>query len=190
MMFNHKIDDREELRLLEERHAEELFALMKRNWEHFRQWMPNLHQEYAVEDARNFIRGGLEMMANNKGFRAGIWYDGELAGLIGLKSVDWANRNANIGYWLGASFQGQGLVTKACRAVIDYAFGELKLHRIDILCAPGNLKSRAIPERLGFRQEGTFREVQWLYDHFVDLVIYGLLASEWQSMARPQALKS
>ena len=48
-----------------------------------------------------------------------------------------------------------------------------------IHCAVGNRRSRAIPERLGFTQEGIARDAEWLYDHYVDLVTYSLLAPEW-----------
>jgi len=90
-----------------------------------------------------------------------------------------ANRSTSIGYWLGERFQGSGVMTKSCKALIEYAFRELKLNRVEIRCAEKNLRSRAIPERLGFVNEGMIREAEWLYDHFVDHVVYGVLAREW-----------
>lgn len=73
-------------------------------------------------------------------------------------------------------------MTNACRAVLTYAFHKLQLNRMAILCATGNARSRAIPERLGFIQEGIRREGEWLYDHFVDLVVYSMLAREWDAL--------
>ena len=70
-------------------------------------------------------------------------------------------------------------MTMACRAVLDYAFGELGLNRVEIWCAVDNARSRAIPERLGFTHEGTTRQSQWLSDHHVDEAVYGRLASDW-----------
>ncbi len=70
-------------------------------------------------------------------------------------------------------------MTRACRALVDYAFAKLQLNRVEIRCATGNLRSQAIPERLGFTREGTLREGEWLYDHFVDLIVYSMLAREW-----------
>lgn len=72
-------------------------------------------------------------------------------------------------------------MTKSCRALINHAFSELNLNRVDIRCAVENSKSRAIPERLGLRQEGVIRQAEWLYDKYVDHVVYGVLTDEWQS---------
>jgi ribosomal-protein-serine acetyltransferase len=112
--------------------------------------------------------------------RAGIWLQSNLAGIASLHNTIWADRKASLGYWLGASFQGQGLVTKACRVLISHSFSELKLNRLEIQCAPENERSRKVAERLGFRKEGVLRQSWWSRDHFVDQVVYGLLASEWQ----------
>jgi ribosomal-protein-serine acetyltransferase len=183
-MFFLRIDDRAELRLLEEQQAAELCALTKRDWDYFHEWMPNFTDDYSLEECRGFIRQGIERLNANRELRAGIWDAGALVGVISLKSIDLVNRNASIGYYLAASHQGRGLVTRACRVLLDYAFNELGLNRVDILCAPGNLKSRAIPERLGFKEEGRLREVQWLYDHYVDLVVYAMLKSEWEAKSR------
>jgi len=95
--------------------------------------------------------------------------------------MDWANRAASVGYWLGEAHQGRGTMTKACSALTSHAFSGMGLHRIEIRCAVENRKSRAIPERLGFRNEGLIRDAEWLYDRFVDHVVYGMLETEWHS---------
>jgi ribosomal-protein-serine acetyltransferase len=180
-MFLARIDDHAELRLLEERHAAELCAMTRQNWDYFREWMPNFADDYTLAESTDFIRQCLERFIASREIPAGIWDAGALVGVIALRSIDLANRNASIGYYLSASHQGRGLVTRACRILLDYAFGELQLNRVDILCAPGNKRSRAIPERLGFSEEGMLREVQWLYDHYVDLVVYAMLKRDWNS---------
>ena len=179
-ILNMRIDDDIELRLPEESHAQELFALIDANRAYLREWLPWVDHERSVEDTRAFIRGALQQSANNEGFQMGIWYKRQLAGVIGYHALDWADRKVEIGYWLAESFQGKGLMTKACRALVGYAFDELKLHRVEIHCATNNKRSCAIPERLGFQREGVMRDAEWLYDHFVDLVVYSMLEDEWQ----------
>jgi ribosomal-protein-serine acetyltransferase len=71
-------------------------------------------------------------------------------------------------------------MSASCRAVIAHGFGALGLHRVSIRCAVENRRSRAIPERLGFTFEGVARGSEWLYDHFVDHAIYGLLRTDPQ----------
>lgn len=109
-----------------------------------------------------------------------IRYNGELAGVIGFHRVDWLNHSTSIGYWLAEDFQGKGIMTASCRCLLDYAFGNLGMNRVEIRCATENLRSRAIPERLGFTEEGLIRQAEWLYDHYVDHLVYGLLREEWK----------
>lgn len=173
------VDVEVELRILEEWDAQALYGLIDSNRAYLRQWLPWVDYETSVEDSCRFVRRSLQHYLDNEGLTLGIRLRGQLVGVIGYHSINWPSRKGEIGYWLGAEFQGQGLMTRACRAMIGYVFKKLLLNRVTILCATGNRRSRAIPERLGFTQEGTLREAEWLYDHFVDLVVYSMLAREW-----------
>jgi ribosomal-protein-serine acetyltransferase len=70
-------------------------------------------------------------------------------------------------------------MTSACRSLIHYLFSELQLNRVEIKACTDNLKSRAIPERLGFKHEGTIRQAEWIRNKFYDFEVYGILAEEW-----------
>ncbi len=174
-----RIDEDTELRIYEERYAQEVAELVDRNRAYLRQWLPWLDSSRTVEDSKAFIKSSLQQFADNEGFQTGLWYQGRLAGGIGYHPINWASRKVEIGYWLDESFQGKGLMTKACRILVTYAFEELGLNKVEIRCAPENIRSCAIPKRLDFTQEGILREAEWLYDHFVDLVVYGMLVREW-----------
>ena len=180
-MFSYKLSENTELRLLEERHAEELSELTNRNRDHLRAWLPWVDHSRTVEDRKNFIRRSLKQFAENDGFQAGIWHESRLARVVGYHGIDWQNRSTTLGYWLGEEYQGKGLMTAACGALVDHAFLELALNRVGIACAVENERSCAIPQRLGFRQEGVQHQAEWLYDHFVDHAVYAVLASEWRS---------
>jgi ribosomal-protein-serine acetyltransferase len=179
-MFSYSFADGAELRLLEHRHAEELFALVDCTRAFLRQWLPEWDVPLSLDDCKALIKSSLEQLAANSGFTLGIWSEGCLAGVIGAGRFDWENRSTNLGYWLGESYQGKGLVTGACRAVIDYLFAELKLNRIEIRCATDNPKSCAIPKRLGFTREGVLRQAQAFDDRYLDLDVYGLLSQDWK----------
>jgi ribosomal-protein-serine acetyltransferase len=179
-MFSHRIDDDAELRLIEPQHAEQLDALIEQNRAHIKEWAAWLKDDRTIEDTRAFIKRNLTRLAENDGFTVAVWYGGEMAGQVEYNYIDWVNRKTELGYWLGARFQGKGLITNSCRVLIRHAFEELKLNRVEMHCAVENRRSRRIPERLGFRQEGTLLQAEWMHDHFNDLVIYAMLASEWR----------
>ncbi|MCU0494231.1 MAG: GNAT family N-acetyltransferase [Chloroflexaceae bacterium] len=178
-MFSYNLGDGAELRPLEERYADELFALTDRNRDHLRQWLGWVDIKPNPAATSGFLRGAMLQWAENNGFQAGIWFNGSIAGVVGHNRIDWGNRATELGYWLGAEFQGHGLMTRACHAMIDYAFAVQQLQRVVIHCAVDNARSRAIPERLGFTQEGVLRQAEWLHDHFVDLAVYSMLREEW-----------
>ncbi len=180
-MFSHRIDEETELRLIEPRHVELLNALIEQNRAHIKEWASWLRDDRTIENARAFIERNLKQFAENKGFNVAIWHRGEMAGQIGYNYLNWDDRKTEIGYWLGAQFQGKGLMTNSCRVLVAHAFEELNLNRVEMQCAVENRRSRRIPERLGFRQEGTLLQAEWMHDHFNDLVVYALLASEWRA---------
>ena len=168
-----------EIRLFEEHHAEELFQLIDLNRDSLRMWLPWLDLSNSPADTAEHIRVSLERYRDANGFSAGIWIDDKLAGAIGLHAIDARHRSSSVGYWLAGDFRGSGIMTVACRAVVSAAFEFHRLHRLEIRCATGNQKSCAIARRLGFVFEGTLREAEWLYDHFVDLAVYSMLEQDW-----------
>lgn len=169
-----------QLRDLSESHAPKLFELLEANRASLREWLPWLDGQQSVQDSIQFIRMARIQSDRQESLSVGIWHRGELCGVMGFHRFDWANKATMVGYWLASGFRGKGIMTEACRAFVDYGFNKLHLHRIEIRCAPGNLKSRAIPERLGFTKEATLRESEWLYDHYVDLIVYSMLAPDWK----------
>jgi ribosomal-protein-serine acetyltransferase len=103
-----------------------------------------------------------------------------MVGAIGYPRMSWEKRVAEIGYWLDKDMQGKGFITRATKALVTYAFQEYGLNKVEIHAAAENQQSRAIPERLGFTREGTIRQGEWLNGSVHDMVVYGMLASEWQ----------
>ncbi len=178
-MFRWKLEDGIELRLLQLRNAPEVFALVDTGRAFLRVWLPWVDNHRDVADTEAFIREALEQFVLGEAIHVGIWYDGVFAGVIGYHRINMENHLGEIGYWLGEQYQGKGIMTRACRAMVTYGFSELKLNRIEIHCALDNTKSRAIPERLGFKEEGILRQAERVHDRFVDNVVYGMVASDF-----------
>ena len=180
-MFYCRINDQYELRLLQASDSDELFALTNANRSYLKTWLPWLDSTNSASDTKNFIQSTLEQFAKNQGFVAAICEKKSIIGVIGFNQIDWHSRIGYLGYWLAQAYQGQGIMTISCRVVIDYAFTSLNLNRLVITCASENKRSQGIPQRLGFNHEGTMREAEWLYDHFVDHEIYALVRRDWNS---------
>ena len=106
-MFGYELGENTELRLLEERHAEQLADLTDRNREHLRTWLPWVDASRTVEDRKNFIRSILKQFAENNGFQAGIWHEGRLAGVVGHHAIDWEHRSTSLGRVWGLPVPGK-----------------------------------------------------------------------------------
>ena len=175
-----KVDEKIILKILELDDATTLFNLVESNRSYLREWIPWVDTNVTVEESKTFIQSARDLHKQNLGFQCGMWLHNQLVGVIGFQRIDWMNRNVEIGYWIDAEHQGLGIVTKSCQTLVDYAFNEYQLNRVQIRCATENKKSCAIIERLGFMKEGTTRQAEFLYDHFVDLFIYGITSDEWK----------
>lgn len=178
-MFKHIIDEDIELKLLDIHHVEDIFNSVNASREHLRRYLPWVDATNSTDDTREFIEGSKKQYAANNGFDVGIWYKGEFAGVIGFHSINRSIKAISIGYWLDERFVGKGIMTKACKVFVDFAFNIYKLNRVEIRCAEDNLRSRAIPERLGFTQEGIIRDDEILDGNFVNCAVYGMLKREW-----------
>lgn len=179
-MFTKAIDQDITIRLLRESDAEELFDLVDTNREYLRNWLPWVDTTQTPDDSKQVIADFRTSWAEQTGAFIGIWYQSKLVGATGFNHISLDHRQAQIGYWLDEKSQNKGTMTKVCHALIDYAFEELALQRIEIRTATHNDRSQAIPKRLGFTHEGTLRQAERLYDKFVDLEVYSILSSEWQ----------
>ncbi|MCX7783433.1 MAG: GNAT family N-acetyltransferase [Meiothermus sp.] len=178
-MLSYFLDEHGELRLLQPHHAEALFALTDANRKHLRRWLPWVDDNTTLDDTKAFIQGTLEGFARGEQLPLTVWYRKKLAGTLTLFDIKPPHCTAEIGYWLGAAFEGKGLMTRSVEALINYAFFEMGLGRLEIRASTKNLKSRAIPERLGFTLEGILRQEVRLYGRPQDMALYALLKQDW-----------
>ena len=169
-----------ELRPLSLRDARTLCALVDANRERLRRWLPWPDANRTVQDSRAYIQGVQARARRGQARAYGLWWKENLVGVAGFVWIDAANLSAGIGYWLAESAEGRGLMSAAVAALLRHGFRDLKLNRIEIRAGVRNRRSRAIPERLGFRHEGTLRQAERLPERLVDHAVYAMLAGEWQ----------
>jgi ribosomal-protein-serine acetyltransferase len=178
--FEIKVDENIFLRLHQEKMASLLFDLVEKNRAHFREWLPWLDMNTKIEHTYQFISECETNYKKGTSLNLGIYYQKKLVGALGFNIISSINKSAEIGYMLGKDWNGKGIMTKSCKALTNYGFNELNLNRIVIKASSKNNKSRAIPEKLGFKQEGILREAELLYGNYFDLVVYGMIKKDWQ----------
>lgn len=133
---------------------------------------------YTEQDAQAFLS-----LAQEPGK---IWLaitlrsDGRQIGGIGLR-VEPQHQHAELGYWLGLPYWGQGYATEAAREMLRYGFEDLGMHRIFASHFKHNPTSGRILKKLGMHYEGCQREHLRKWDRFVDSELYGILRREWEA---------
>lgn len=101
---------------------------------------------------------------------------------VGEVAIPWVNQPHGAGmlmYWVAPEHQGNGYVSAATALLLDYAFGERRLHKVWAMVIEPNDPSRAVLEKLGFEQEGHYRKEVFYEGEFVDARRYGMLAEDW-----------
>ena len=175
------VNDKVTLELIDYHHAGQLYQLVNANRRHLREWLPWVDHMRTVEDFKRYISNSKQRYAGQVEIGYVIMAGQQMIGRIGLYNIDLPNRHASIGYWIATEWMGQGVVTSACKAVIDYSFNRLGLNRIEIRAGTENYKSQAIPQRLGFKKEGIIRQGEFVNNRFIDLFVFSMLKEEWKS---------
>lgn len=123
--------------------------------------------------------------ADKNGFQWGVERksDGDLLGTCTLFNIHVANMRAEVGYCLRSLYWGHGYMGEALAALVDYAFGVMKLRRLEADVDPNNANSLRILGRMGFQREGLLRERWNVAGEIQDSVLLGLLAREWRGAA-------
>lgn len=156
-----------------------IFNAIDQNRRFLRKWLPFVDFTLKVSDSERFVKSVLEKISSNRDEVFVIWYKHEFSGLIGFKDIDRVNNKIEIGYWLVEKLTGKGIATAATRKMVNLAFRNMDMNRVQIKCGVGNEKSIAIPRRLGFVYEGIERNGERHNHSFIDLEVYSLLRREW-----------
>ena len=174
-----RIDEHIKLQQTSPEHAEGLLKAVDQNRDHLSRFLPWVGNMQEVTDFDQYIQYCMDLYDQQQEISFVILSDQTIVGRIGLHHINQQNKSAAIGYWLNRDMEGEGIISRSCRQIIDLAFNELGLNRIEIKAAVENTKSQAIPERLGFQREGISRQSEFVNGIFLDLVVFSMLKEEW-----------
>ena len=109
--------------------------------------------------------------------------EADLVGAVSLR-IQQAMGRAEIGYWVGRPYWNLGLGTEGARAVLDFAFGTLGLHRVHAMHMTRNPASGRVMQKIGMSREGVLRQHIRKWDVFEDVAVYGILREEFAAQTR------
>lgn len=139
-------------------------------------WMIFAQKEPSEQEIEANIRQAHVDFLSRKDLRLHVFLkeSGEFIASTGLHRIDWDIPKFEIGYWIDSRYSGKGYMTEAVQALTHFAIHELNAKRIEIRCDSQNMKSRAIPERLGFTLEGILKNngKSVVNDQLVDTCIF------------------
>lgn len=182
--MNIPVDDTISLEFLEPIHAESLYNLVNANRTYLRKWLPWVDNMQSMANFQQYIINCSKQAKAQTDFGYAIIINKNMAGRIGMHHINHQNKTGEIGYWLANGLQGRGIITKCCHALIHHGFTQLNLNRIEIKCAVGNGKSKAVAEKLQFKPEGILRQAEWLNDKFIDLYLYAIIREDWNDLQK------
>jgi RimJ/RimL family protein N-acetyltransferase len=183
-VFGILLTDGAELRPLEPWQAEEFLAHMDRARETVDPWIPWAGRSTDLDSARGQLQRYADLAAHDAGRLYGIWLDGTLVGGTMFVSFDAQAGSCEIGCWLEPAGRGRGLVTRAVRHLIDWAFDSRDMRRVEWLTRPDNTASAAVARRLGMRLDGVLRSKFPYKGVRHDIEVWSVLRPDWPA-ARP-----
>ena len=156
--------------------ATELFRMVDKNRAFLEPWLGWVDFVKSPEDEF----GVVQSVAKKDTGKYLIFVNGALHGMVGFVQEHKSKQTVEIGYWLDNAVNGRGIMSRAVDKLTELAFDVWGANRVEIQAAVENKKSRAIPERLGFNQDGILRQREIVRPGVIqDVVIYSKLKSEW-----------
>ncbi len=162
--------------------AEAWIALRRDSRDYLQPWEPTWPTD-AVSNAA-FRRRRAQLLAEwredtGRGFLIFRRIDEVLLGGVTLSNIRRGVADtASMGYWIGAPHARQGYMTEAVACILDFAFGELRLHRVEAACLPDNDASHALLLKSGFTEEGVAREYLKINERWRDHMTFAVLRND------------
>ena len=142
---------------------------------------PRTRQEVAAVLAQRVTMNTLEQQGDNLMLAIEVKDTGTMIGSANLTWTSQEHAQGEVGYTLHPDHQGRGYASESVRAIMDYGFREIDLHRIVGCCDDRNEASQRLLERVGMRREAHFREHEWVKGEWTSQFVYATLREEWEA---------
>lgn len=168
------------VRPLASRDLESLYAAVLESKDAVGRWMSWCHPDYTMRDAEEWIAHCERSWESGADREFGILdaTSSEVLGCVGINQFNRVHNFANVGYWVRTSRVGRGVASAAVLSLADFAFGELKLSRIEIVAQVDNVASRRVAEKVGCRFEGIARNRIVYKGQPRDAALYSLIPGD------------
>ncbi|MGF1778940.1 GNAT family N-acetyltransferase [Vibrio nomapromontoriensis] len=178
-MFSMDVEKGLVLALVQPKFAQSYLDIVARERDYLSQWLawPMLGHDEAF--FLGFIQRALHDYADGKSMTCAMVWQDRVVGNISFNTINPSLQKVEIGYWISADYQGKGIVTKSVAKLINVAFVELGMEKVEISAAVENHASRRVAERLGFNHEGTITRSENLNGRVIDHAVYGLSRAVW-----------
>jgi ribosomal-protein-serine acetyltransferase len=173
-MFKERIDNELSIALVQESFAQQYASLVIDQVDYLSQWLAWPPHCQSEQDFRHFIQRVLHEYAEGKSMTCAILYRGEIVGNCSFNTINYDTLSAEVGYWLSQHHQGKGIVTRIVNHLINKAFTELGMKKVQLSAAVDNQPSRRVAERVGMTLEGILTNQEKVGDRVLDHAIYGI----------------
>ncbi len=167
------------LRTYTKEDAGALFAAVNGMRSHLSPWLEWVNHTTKPEHSLQFIEHSIQQVKMQQALPLGIFYNETLIGGIGMHQWDQTVKKAQIGYWIRKEYEGKGIINESLKHFLQFLFGKLGLNKIEIHFVAANKRSAKVAERLGCQIEGILRQSAIRNGTIENVVIAGLLKSEW-----------
>lgn len=154
---------------------------IKDSFKELKPWLPFAQKLPGVEETEENLREAHANFIERVSFRFLIFPKDskDLIGIISFESVNWDIPKCEIGYWINTKFSGYGYITEAAKELTNFGLNKIRFKRIEIRCESENLKSRSIPEKIGYELEGILKNDDLSADgsKLTDTCIYAIIGN-------------
>lgn len=172
------VTDSLSLRAVDERHVPELHQLVMKNQRWLQQSLSWPAEVTHEEETRRHVQGNVMLLQRGYAKMFLLFLQEEIVGVLSFNQIEPINKTAYIGYWIDESHQGQGLLSQALQALMDYFARSGTVRRFVIKCRVANHKSNQVALRNGFSLEGCLRQAEYLNGSYDDQNIYGRIIDD------------